>query len=133
MPRGYQQIVVVSYFVSTSNHNSVPLRQLWRFVVSYFVSTSNHNSVPLRQLWRFVVSYFVSTSNHNRAFVCSRRRWLFLILFLHQTTTTVTLFPDIWRCFLFCFYIKPQLTLSKLPSVLVVSYFVSTSNHNKFP
>ncbi len=35
---------------------------------------------------------------------------LYLILFLHQTTTTTEAVTVIKRCILFCFYIKPQRT-----------------------
>ena len=55
---------------------------------------------------------------------------LYLILFLHQTTTPQRLSLLIISCILFCFYIKPQLTEAKYYDKTVVSYFVSTSNHN---
>ena len=35
-------------------------------VVSYWISTSNHNRVVRRPIGGTVVSYWISTSNHNR-------------------------------------------------------------------
>ena len=66
---------VVSYFVSTSNHNRALKTENKMFVVSYFVSTSNHNGVALQHHIHSVVSYFVSTSNHNLGLFS----WLFPI------------------------------------------------------
>ena len=57
-----------------------------------------------------VVPYFVSTSNHNKVQSLIILCWLFLILFLHQTTTYGVHDYLLCRCSLFCFYIKPQLT-----------------------
>ena len=88
---GYK--IVVSYFVSTSNHNMFCFLILTLPVVSYFVSTSNHNSLAFCWNILFVVSYFVSTSNHNNDLNGCAQRALYLILFLHQTTTTLR-----WEC-----------------------------------
>ena len=122
---------VVSYFNSTSNHNFALQASASIVVVSYFNSTSNHNFTGLRVSDYGVVSYFNSTSNHNLFTSVSRRVSLFLISILHQTTTVegdmtryITLFlisilhqtttrPAVHAvrlgCFLFQFYIKPQL------------------------
>ena len=35
------------------------------FVVSYSISTSNHNTAKIKTFLRKVVSYSISTSNHN--------------------------------------------------------------------
>ena len=80
---------------------------------------------------RLVVSYSISTSNHNRwCFLCygyglylipflhqtttrfryyGRNKELYLIPFLHQTTTFWHFLTRSNRCILFHFYIKPQL------------------------
>ena len=77
---------------------------------------------------------------------------LFLILYLHQTTTPLVILitrlscflsciyikPQLpannadlrFGCFLSCIYIKPQLTNLLILMIFVVSYLVSTSNHN---
>ena len=55
---------------------------------------------------------------------------MYLILFLHQTTTLFQFRLFVCGCILFCFYIKPQLDLVVVDFFVVVSYSVSTSNHN---
>ena len=103
--RPYWQI----YFNSTSNHNTLQNYHNAYGVVSYFNSTSNHNS-PVRELSRRgVVSYFNSTSNHNSPSNRVENMRLFLISILHQTTTEQADVHISPRCFLFQFYIKPQL------------------------
>ena len=78
---------VVSYSISTSNHN-VSRGYLDKFqVVSYSISTSNHNTDVVKTLHVCVVSYSISTSNHNRSLKSFSNLKLYLIPFLHQTTT----------------------------------------------
>ena len=63
-------------------------------VVSYRNSTSNHNFILSRGLWRIVVSYRNSTSNHNYCPLNYKRVWLYLIEILHQTTTSGLILID---------------------------------------
>ena len=56
-------------------------------VVPYSVSTSNHNINHAGTIVPPVVPYSVSTSNHNAYLGDANLGGLFLILFLHQTTT----------------------------------------------
>ena len=42
--RGVAGVWVVSYSISTSNHNSAQLKCYHDLVVSYSISTSNHNA-----------------------------------------------------------------------------------------
>ena len=124
---------------------------LWQ-VVSYSISTSNHNHYFLYQMFATVVSYSISTSNHNRFNVTLITLALYLIPFLHQTTTIplcgisyncCILFHfyikpqqcyiylhSRFGCILFHFYIKPQHTKIMPLCQIVVSYSISTSNHN---
>ena len=78
---------VVSYWISTSNHNVVRHRQSPFVVVSYWISTSNHNYLARLFVARAVVSYWISTSNHNEDLARRSSEALYLIEFLHQTTT----------------------------------------------
>ena len=77
-------------------------------VVSYSISTSNHNITTLSQNDENVVSYSISTSNHNKPLVLLLQEVLYLIPFLHQTTTLLAFSKTPKRCILFHFYIKPQ-------------------------
>ena len=56
---------VVSYSISTSNHNLLFSSSAIRLVVSYSISTSNHNRNLQTSRPSLVVSYSISTSNHN--------------------------------------------------------------------
>ena len=143
---------VVPYSVSTSNHNIAATTSTRSAVVPYSVSTSNHNVDSKPHKGYKVVPYSVSTSNHNTRGVYAVYPPLFLILFLHQTTTGNVSTRELVGCSLFCFYIKPQLValcgslcascslfcfyikpqLRHCASTArpVVPYSVSTSNHN---
>ena len=108
----------------TAHFTDVPL------VVSYSISTSNHNFQSLRQKFLTVVSYSISTSNHNMWRMRATTLRLYLIPFLHQTTTLSSLCAPNTSCILFHFYIKPQLFADIISIANVVSYSISTSNHN---
>ena len=78
---------VVSYWNSTSNHNCENVRITIGKVVSYWNSTSNHNKEGWKMMQWNVVSYWNSTSNHNAKYGCCVAMKLYLIEILHQTTT----------------------------------------------
>ena len=78
---------VVSYWNSTSNHNSVDAPCFTLIVVSYWNSTSNHNTGTCDAPPLPVVSYWNSTSNHNNCWDFFTHPELYLIEILHQTTT----------------------------------------------
>ena len=84
----------------------------------------------MRSVYSQVVSYWISTSNHNYTHVDCSKFMLYLIEFLHQTTTFKFNYIFIFCCILLNFYIKPQLSSSITFSYFVVSYWISTSNHN---
>ena len=99
-----------------------------------------------------VVSYSISTSNHNAVYCFLSLSVLYLIPFLHQTTTQQkknvsrsgcilfhfyikpqqgTWYHNVFVCcILFHFYIKPQPCAQPKNPCSVVSYSISTSNHN---
>ena len=91
---GFRNPPVVSYSISTSNHNSVGLSLCPHYVVSYSISTSNHNNWLHNSyvLWLYLIPFLhqTTTINHFLLSVSS----LYLIPFLHQTTTK-------FRCFAF--------------------------------
>ena len=57
---------------------------------------------------------------------------LYLIPFLHQTTTPPFFKSFYISCILFHFYIKPQPFFRSIVYFIVVSYSISTSNHNPY-
>ena len=87
--------------------------------------------MPVTCKLKIVVSYSISTSNHNERNKCKWSAVLYLIPFLHQTTTFKNTIGSLICCILFHFYIKPQLLHHNWWWCLVVSYSISTSNHNR--
>ena len=57
------------------------------FVVYRTIPTSNHNLFVRCRLSRPVVYRTIPTSNHNYRWKGLRWYWLYIVLFLHQTTT----------------------------------------------
>ena len=119
---------VVSYSISTSNHNIAKCLLQIGLVVSYSISTSNHNCANLPSLEGPVVSYSISTSNHNAMCLEQNHRQLYLIPFLHQTTTINCLLTVACGCILFHFYIKPQPMAHKT----LFSSTLSPKSHSHF-
>ena len=78
----------------------------------------------------FVVSLMFSTSNHNPIFVRILFILLYLLCFLHQTTTPILSYSNKFCCISYVFYIKPQLAAISISLSIVVSLMFSTSNHN---
>ena len=78
---------VVYHLVPTSNHNRRQGRCEQLCVVYHLVPTSNHNCWGRLTMRRRVVYHLVPTSNHNSARQQRRLGGLYIILFLHQTTT----------------------------------------------
>ena len=144
---------VVYHLVPTSNHNRTIVPIFAPVVVYHLVPTSNHNALALALAMRKVVYHLVPTSNHNVGLEIHIDRELFIILFLHQTTTAlpsslaaVKLFIILFlhqtttpmrpctlykSCLSSCSYIKPQHLRGKDGEKVVVYHLVPTSNHNK--
>ena len=79
-----------------------------KLVVYHLVPTSNHNQHTFVGFVVLVVYHLVPTSNHNLFTICCLAAWLFIILFLHQTTTEYLCGPLPLCCLSSCSYIKPQ-------------------------
>ena len=82
-----------------------------------------------------VVSYSISTSNHNHYYVKSKSNKLYLIPFLHQTTTRRLYKLPLSRCILFHFYIKPQLLrcwIMKAPGCILFHFYIKPQPKDKY-
>ena len=77
-----------------------------------------------------VVYRTIPTSNHNPLYAASVRSWLYIVLFLHQTTTGELYSKVSIRCISYYSYIKPQPSPGFSPRALVVYRTIPTSNHN---
>ena len=113
---------VVSYSISTSNHNHMMIKALCARVVSYSISTSNHNYNDVRADVAQVVSYSISTSNHNRVCIILFEWMLYLIPFLHQTTTCQKKKPIINKLYLIPFL--HQTTTLVINSIFVCKLYL---------
>ena len=102
------ELVVVYHLVPTSNHNRQCFVANDTIVVYHLVPTSNHNlqkvKVPSFQL--FIILFLHQTTTLSAR--SDRLRKLFIILFLHQTTTRNEPDQIFARCLSSCSYIKPQ-------------------------
>ena len=104
------QLCCISFFSYIKPQHYIS-PQFYLRVVYHSFPTSNHNMIALRSSIHPVVYHSFPTSNHNLfwgLFICFV---LYIILFLHQTTTLI---PSIRRCsccISFFSYIKPQLLL----------------------
>ena len=100
-------------------------------VVYYHVPTSNHNGLSIIGKAAGVVYYHVPTSNHNQDGRKCAAVALYIIMFLHQTTTGNT--PRYRGGFVVYYHVPTSnhnwLGL-QLGLLLVVYYHVPTSNHN---
>ena len=121
-------------------------------VVSYWISTSNHNLKVTVKIGK--VLYLIEFLHQTTTCLCYLYLIpkLYLIEFLHQTTTLYSTIYATCGCILLNFYIKPQQVNSPFASNVgcillnfyikpqlsdnyiiiggVVSYWISTSNHN---
>ena len=78
----------------------------------------------------FVVYRTIPTSNHNFIIsfqICAK---LYIVLFLHQTTTSQRLAKLPLCCISYYSYIKPQLLSTSMMFCCVVYRTIPTSNHN---
>ncbi len=104
--------------------------RILRSVVYLIISTSNHNLVPCLKLLAVVVYLIISTSNHNLFGNYKFQVQLYILSFLHQTTTTPRPASVPKGCISYHFYIKPQPRIFMHGTRVVVYLIISTSNHN---
>ena len=92
--------------------------------------TSNHNEDISWLVIARVVYVSFPTSNHNSGLVYALSIWLYMSLFLHQTTTSMKHAKATLCCICLFSYIKPQHYAKACiyDSVVYVSF--PTSNHN---
>ena len=78
-----------------------------------------------------VVYRTIPTSNHNILAIILISRSLYIVLFLHQTTTVFASIPLCSSCISYYSYIKPQLNNKQSAESEVVYRTIPTSNHNQ--
>ena len=84
-----------------------------------------------REVCFFVVVYrTIPTSNHNDTTIIKHSGVLYIVLFLHQTTTSSLCNQVQGGCISYYSYIKPQLFPRWFRILKVVYRTIPTSNHN---
>ena len=142
---------VVYPLIPTSNHNIILVafepRKLYILWFLHQTTTSLKLSLLMQScisfdsyikpqhnsgsLWTTKVVYpLIPTSNHNYSAVLAFWRLLYILWFLHQTTTYWPSLCYLLRCISFDSYIKPQLSEVQVRNVWVVYPLIPTSNHN---
>ena len=164
---------VVYHLVPTSNHNQKiqKIQKIQLFIILFLHQTTTDTDTedtedsclsscsyikPQQKIYRRryteVVYHLVPTSNHNHGRRQHQFCMLFIILFLHQTTTQKIYRIQIYRLFIIlflhqtttryrytdiqksclssCSYIKPQQDIYTEDTDNVVYHLVPTSNHN---
>ena len=94
------------------------------------IPTSNHNYIWKYPKFIKVVYRTIPTSNHNGRNLRSTIIKLYIVLFLHQTTTKTKTALNLLSCISYYSYIKPQHVLPFLTFSSVVYRTIPTSNHN---
>ena len=105
----YIWLFVVYRPFPTSNHNAdLEFTKTVKVVYRPF-PTSNHNAARARMYLLAVVYRPFPTSNHNGDGNVTEYTSLYIVRFLHQTTTNRLLLVGSARCISSVSYIKPQL------------------------
>ena len=113
----------ISYYSYIKPQRQAELQRSWQ-VVYRTIPTSNHNSKPLRISWFFVVYRTIPTSNHNSSGHSQVSSELYIVLFLHQTTTSSLCGNILSSCISYYSYIKPQLiNLVIMQKISCISYY----------
>ena len=125
-----QSMAVVYRPFPTSNHNCCSSLFGCVHVVYRPFPTSNHNVVVSRCHQARVVYRPFPTSNHNLSPARQNIRTLYIVRFLHQTTTYEHKHYTFRSCISSVSYIKPQQLLIQVGIYHVVYRPFPTSNHN---
>ena len=105
---------VVYRTIPTSNHNIKEPTPICNSVVYRTIPTSNHN-FPVSILHHCCVVYrTIPISNHNKSSIGKCFSSLYIVLFLHQTTTLGYGDLSHFGCISYYSYIKPQHVTNKI-------------------
>ena len=128
-PLQIQNLGCISYYSYIKPQQFVPSVVIW-LVVYRTIPTSNHNWVDDNKQKIAVVYRTIPTSNHNWHEERPVSITLYIVLFLHQTTTSLMYCCCSLGCISYYSYIKPQLPFEFSIDVFVVYRTIPTSNHN---
>ena len=126
----FRRLRVVSYWNSTSNHNSAFAIRLdtLLYLIEILHQTTTIPPYPVERRMLYLIEILHQTTTESWPALLVEK--LYLIEILHQTTTLAAAKNADARCILLKFYIKPQQRNKCSSKRNVVSYWNSTSNHN---
>ena len=149
LPIDFWLLFIILFLHQTTTGMKMTLRASWLFIILFLHQTTTGRYCPIDHLsclsscsyikpqhvlrWcnlLIVVYHLVPTSNHNYQRMFPSSVGLFIILFLHQTTTLGGGLDNTFRCLSSCSYIKPQRHCLCIFNCYVVYHLVPTSNHN---
>ena len=117
------QLSYISYY-SYIKPQLFPIKDKTNGVVYRTIPTSNHNLMASgdTKCLLYIVLFLHQTTTLGR--LTEIKRWLYIILFLHQTTTSTTTTSTTLSCISYYSYIKPQLLpLNATLSLSCISYY----------
>ena len=122
--------LVVYRTIPTSNHNLFLMRFFCIEVVYRTIPTSNHNCmvVPISIIALYIVLFLHQTTTYGNT--TTTTTGLYIVLFLHQTTTSNEFSFERLCCISYYSYIKPQPAEGRMTLKEVVYRTIPTSNHN---
>ena len=119
----------ISYYSYIKPQQAFRLGLLAQRCISYY-SYIKPQRIWSRAACRKVVYRTIPTSNHNTIAKLAYKLALYIVLFLHQTTTYLWGEKNWPRCISYYSYIKPQPNASPAECPPVVYRTIPTSNHN---
>ena len=120
---------VLFYFYIKPQLKPVLLLSKWRCVLFYFYIKPQPERYQF--IWRFccVLFYFYIKPQHDGGFIVASQCCVLFYFYIKPQLSICTK-SNAEGCVLFYFYIKPQLDDDNPRPSCVVSYSISTSNHN---
>ena len=125
----FEWLCCISYYSYIKPQLAICLHG-FSLVVYRTIPTSNHNFRLMGIRDDVVVYRTIPTSNHNRTLSAPVFPELYIVLFLHQTTTIQTMNLIKHSCISYYSYIKPQRAMVFCQILNVVYRTIPTSNHN---
>ena len=130
---GLKNICLLMLYIVRFLHQTTTQRLLNNLLTGCISSVSyikpQHNGVSVSK--SNVVYRPFPTSNHNIPVMVIDKLALYIVRFLHQTTTVIVVGKLFLSCISSVSYIKPQLWMQMTPSGMVVYRPFPTSNHNE--
>ena len=121
------QLYIVLFLHQTTTYDAT--MRVDMCCISYYSYIKPQLSGFVEVFWA-VVYRTIPTSNHNWYQRCASSMKLYIVLFLHQTTTGIGAVSPFRCCISYYSYIKPQLYTNIIFLFSVVYRTIPTSNHN---